>query len=263
VLKKMLADLRASRELAWRLASRDIKSMYRGSLLGYLWAFITPVMSAATWLFLSATGIVRVADTGIPYAAYVFTGTMLWQVFTESLNMPMAQVNAAKPMLAKLNFPREALLLSGLLKLLYNAAIKVAIMLPVVFFLGVRPDWHIVLVPIGIFALVLTGFTIGLLILPAGMLYGDIGRMLPIITQLAMYTSPVVFAMPSTGFTATLFSLNFMTPVILASRAWVTGSATPMPLYFAAVFAVSVALLFVGWFVYQLTMPVLIERMSS
>jgi lipopolysaccharide transport system permease protein len=259
----MFADLAASRELAWRFATRDIKAQYRDSFLGFLWAFITPVMSAATWLFLNAAGIVRVADTDIPYAAYVFTGTMLWQVFTEALNTPLGQINAARAMLAKLNFPRESLLLSGLLKLLYNAGIKVAIMLPVIMVLGVWPDWHILLFPLGILTLALVGFTIGLLIAPVGMLYSDIGRVLPILTQVAMYTAPVVFAMPKSGLTATLFSLNFMTPVILTSRAWLTGFASPMPLYFAAVAAVALVLLVMAWFVFRITMPVIIERMSA
>ncbi len=82
----MAHDLWRSRELAWRLAIRDVRSQYRGSLLGYFWAFITPLFSTAVWVFLSATGVVKVASTDIPYPAYVFSGTMLWQIFTEALS---------------------------------------------------------------------------------------------------------------------------------------------------------------------------------
>lgn len=259
----MARDLCRARELAWRLAVRDVRSQYRGSLLGILWVFVTPLTSAATWLFLNATGIVRVADTGIPYAAYVFTGTMLWQTFTEALTSPLAQINASKAMLAKLNFPREALLLSGLLKLCYNAAIKLFVMLPVLAVLGVWPDLHLALFPIALLVIILVGFTLGLLVAPLGMLYTDVGRAIPVLTQIGMYTSPVVFAMPKSGLIATVFQLNFMTPVLVTARAWLTGFATPVLSYFIGVSLVALIFLLLAWFVFHITMPVIIERMNS
>lgn len=259
----MFADLGRSRSLAWRLATRDIRAQYRDSFLGILWAFITPLFSAATWLFLQLFGIVRVADTGIPFPVYVFTGTMLWNIFTESLGSPLGQLNSARGLLAKLNFPREAVLVAGLLKVLYSAGIKLAILLPVMIALGVYPNGYLALFPLALAGLVLVGFSIGLVLAPLGMLYGDVGRILPILTQVGMYTSPVIFAMPNEGLIRTIFQFNFMTPVVLTARAWFTGFPSPMPLYFAAVLAVSLVLLFMGWVVLRITMPAIIERMSA
>lgn len=263
LFRSMFADLGRSRSLAWRLATRDIRAQYRDSFLGIFWAFITPLFSAATWLFLQLFGIVRVADTGIPFPAYVFTGTMLWNIFTESLGNPLGQLNGARSLLSKLNFPREAVLVAGLLKVGFSACVKIVILLPVVMALGVFPDEHLALFPLALLALVVVGFSIGLLLAPLGMLYTDVGRILPILTQVGMYTSPVIFAMPTEGLIRTIYQFNFMTPMVLTARAWFTGFPSPMPLYFAAVLAVALVLLFMGWVVFRITMPAIIERMSA
>jgi lipopolysaccharide transport system permease protein len=259
----MFGDLHRSRSLAWRLATRDIKAQYRDSLFGFLWAFVTPLFSAMTWIVLNATGIIRIADTGIPYPAYIFSGTMLWQVFTEALNGPLTQLNGSRSLLSKLNFTRESILIAALLKTLFSAGIKFIILFPVLFLFDVYPDLHILLFPFAVLVLILVGFTIGLLLAPVGMLYGDISRALPIVTQLAMYTSPVIFALPKHGLMHKVFMLNFMTPVVLTARAWATGSASPMPFYFLGVALVFLILLFFSWIVFRVTMPVIIERMSS
>jgi lipopolysaccharide transport system permease protein len=116
---------------------------------------------------------------------------------------------------------------------------------------------------LALFLLILTGISIGLLLAPLGSLYSDIGRFIPLATQFLMYLSPVVFAMPTQGTMARLFILNPMTPLVLTARSWLTGYATPMLPYFCAVAGVVFLLLLAGWFLYRITMPVLIERMSS
>ena len=88
---------------------RDISAQYRQAFLGILWAFFLPLANTVTWVFLSRAGIVSVGETAMPYAAYVFTGTMLWAILLDAINAPLRQTNAARGMLAKLNFPREAL----------------------------------------------------------------------------------------------------------------------------------------------------------
>lgn len=263
MLQDMLQDLKNSHELAWRLAVRDINAMYRQTILGYMWAFLLPVVNTATWLFLNKSGIVKIADTDLPYPVYVFVGTMLWQIFTEALQSPLQQVAASKAMLAKINFPREALILAGVLKSLFNAAIKMVILIPAVILLGVYPDWHLALFPIGVLSIILVGNSIGLLLSPIAALYGDVSKTVPVLTQFMMYITPVVFAMPKSGFTLKIFEMNFMTPLIMTTRNWLTGFHTEWLSYYLTVNLVACMLMFVGWIIYRITMPILIERMSA
>ncbi len=263
LIKEMWTDLLASRELAWRLAVRDTNAQYRASFLGYIWAFLLPLVNTLTWIFLNASGIVRIADTGLPYPVYVFTGTMLWQIFTEALQSPLNEIGAAKAMLAKLNFPRESLILSGILKSLLNAGIKITLLVPGIMILGIYPDWHLLLFPFAVLSIILVGNIIGLFLSPIGVLYSDIGKSIPILTQFLMFVTPVVFAMPEEGLSATIFQYNFMTPLIMTARDWLTGSGTEWLFYFLMVNGVAIIVLMVAWIIYKITMPIIIERMSA
>jgi len=260
---EMTQDLWAGRELAWRLAVRDISAQYRQSALGVLWALINPLSTTAVWLFLSNSRLVQVAETGLPYPIFVFTGTLLWSILIDSFNGPLQQVNSNKTLLAKINFPREALILTGIYQTLFNAAIKIGILLLVLPFLGIHPGWGGLLIPLGIFGLVLTGTALGLAITPLGVLYGDIGRGIPLITQFLMYLSPVVFPLASKGWTAQVMRLNPLTPLIINARAWFTGQPPQLVGEWVLAVGGSAVLLLLGWMVYRLAMPILIERMSS
>ena len=95
-------------------------------------------------------------------------------------------------------------------------------------------------------------------------MYTDIGRVIPVVLQFAMYLTPVVFAMPDGGIVGRLFRLNFMTPVIVNGQGLVDrvrGQSMHTELIIVCVSAA--ALLFVAWVLFRSTMSVLIERMSA
>ena len=261
--REMLSDLWAGRELAWRLAVRDISAQYRQSALGVLWALIIPLANTAVWLFLTGTKVVQVAATPIPYPVFVFTGTLLWSILIDALNAPLMQVSANKALLAKINFPREALILSGVYQTLFNGAIKLGILLLVLPFMGVHPGCGGLLIPVGLLGLVSMGTALGLAITPLGVLYGDIGRGIPLITQFLMFLSPVVFPLATTGWTGQVMRLNPLTPLILNARAWFTGQPTELMGEWTLAVGGSAVLLLLVWMVYRLAMPILIERMSA
>lgn len=263
MLREMFADLNTGRELAWRLAVRDIQAQYRQAFLGILWAFILPLANTLAWIFLNSSGIVKVSDTVLPYPVYVFSGTMLWAIFMDALNAPLQQTIAAKGMLSKLNFPREALIISGVYQTLFNASIKIVLLFGVFLFMGILPGWNLLLFPLGILSIIMVGTAFGLLITPVGTLYTDIGRALPLLMQFMMYVTPVVFPMPKEGWAATVFALNPLTPLILTTRDWLTGQPPEYGGYFIAVNVSGAVLLLGVWVVYRLAMPILIERMSA
>lgn len=263
LLADMRRDLARSGGLAWQLAVRDIRSQYRQAALGLLWAFILPLANTAAWLFIQRAGIVKLAPTDLPYPVYVFTGTVLWAIFMDAVNAPLQQTIAAKPMLAKINFPREALILSGILQALFNAAVKLAVLLAALLVLGVNPGPAVLWVPLAVAALILAGTTLGLLVTPVGILYTDVGKGLPLVLQFAMYVSPVVFPPPAGGWGAVVFALNPLTPLLLTARDLLVGSAPAQVLQSVAVSAALLVALGGLWLVYRLAMPILIERMSA
>ncbi|NWH06753.1 ABC transporter permease [Desulfobacter latus] len=261
--RAMFHDLLASRELAWRLAVRDISAQYRQAFLGILWAFILPLANTVTWIFLSGAGIVSMGETALPYPVYVFSGSMLWAILMDAVNAPLNQTTAAKSMLAKLNFPRESLVISGIYQTLFNAGIKIILLLFVLPFMGIDLGWRLLLFPIGLISLVMVGTAIGLLLTPMGVLYTDIGKGLPLLMQFLMYLTPVIFPMPKTGIAAAIYTLNPLTPLILTARDWLTGLPAEYLSGFIIVNVLAIILLIAVWILFRLALPILIERMSS
>lgn len=263
LLREIGAGLVAGRGLAWQLALRDLRAQYRQTALGLLWAFILPLANTATWLVIHATGVVTMRETSIPYPVYVLSGTILWAIFMEALNAPLQQTTSAKPMLSKINFPRESLILSGVYQTLFNAGIKIFVLLVVLLILGVRPDIGLLFFPLAVLALIAAGTSAGLLITPVGVLYSDVGKALPLLMQFFMFLTPVVFPMPKGGMAATVFELNPLTPLVLTARALTTGQAPEHLGEFLAVSAATLVLLVVALVIYRAAMPILIERMSA
>jgi len=263
MVREMFRDLAASRELAWRLTVRDLSAQYRQTFLGFFWVIILPLANTLVWIFLSRSGVVNVSDTTLPYPVYVFTGTMLWAILMDAVNAPLLIVTASKSMLAKINFPREALVVAGIYQTLVNALIKVILLLVALAATGIHPGWGLLLLPIGIISLIMVGTLIGLALTPVGLLYTDISKAVPLLMQFLMYLTPVVFAMPKQGLSATVFQLNPLTPLILTARDWLTGMTPEYLGYFAVVNVIAFVLMFMFWIVFRLAMPILIERMGN
>jgi lipopolysaccharide transport system permease protein len=129
--------------------------------------------------------------------------------------------------------------------------------------MGVIPGWGLLLFPLAVFSLMLAGTALGLMLTPVGILYTDVGKGLPLLMQFLMYLTPVVFPVPTSGWAASLFQHNPLTPLILTARDLLTGFS---PDHWAAFVSVNIGMLILlglMWVVYRAAMPILIERMSA
>ncbi|WP_339832752.1 ABC transporter permease [uncultured Altibacter sp.] len=263
LIGESMRDMYASRFLAKQLAVRDIKGQYRQSYLGLVWAFITPLATAAIWIFLNSSGTLRISDTGIPYPVFAFSGTLLWSIITESINAPMNNTNSARNILSKINFPKEALIITGLYKLLFNSAVKVLLLIVFVFAFGVGFHWTLLLFPFILLAAVLFGTTIGLFLTPLGMLYTDVNRTIGFVLRFVMYATPVVYAVPNDGILKWIMELNPITPLVTIARDALVGGDFHYLLYFSIVVAVCIPLFFIAMVIYRISIPIIVERLSA
>ena len=263
LFKESIHDIYTSRFLAKQLAVRDIKAQYRQSYLGIIWAFITPLTTAFVWIFLNATGTIQLTDTGIPYPVYAFSGTLLWSILKDAINSPTSSTNGAKGIMSKINFPKEALIVSGVYKLLFNSSVKILLLIIFVFAFGIGFHWSLLLFPFAILGAILFGTTIGLFITPIGMLYKDIARIVAMGLGLLMYVTPVVYAIPKDGIMKTIMEWNPFTPIILTTRDFVIGAEPIYLSYFIGVILLSIPLFFIGLLIYRISIPIIVERMSA
>lgn len=261
--RDMWRDLIGSHRLAMRLAMRDLRAQYRQSILGVLWVVLLPLSNTGAWLFLQRAGIVDVAGINVPYGVYVFTGAMVWSIFTDAINAPLQQTLAAKSMLVKINFPREALVVAGFYQTTFHAAIKIALVLVVLTTYGHPPGWNALGLPLAVAALILAGTALGLLLTPIGILYSDIGRALPVLTQFLIFVTPVAYPIPNGGWAARVMEGNPLTPLVELARDTLLSTDAASLTQFLRVNVAVFLLLVVVWVVYRTAMPILIERMGN
>jgi lipopolysaccharide transport system permease protein len=259
----MFADLIRSRELAWRLFVRDFSGQFRESILGYLWLLLPPLVSMGVWVFLHSTKVFAFGDSTLPYPVFVLTGLVLWEAFVSAMVTPLTVVGGAASMLAKINFPREALLMSAFAQAAFQTMVRLVLLAGVLFYYGVSPGAGLLLAPVGLLSLMLLGFVVGVLLLPLAMLYGDVGRAIQVITPIWFFLTPAVYPPPTSWPASILTWANPVSPLLITSRQWLTGSEVTHIGAFLAVTGGTVACLMAGWVSYRIAMPHIIARLST
>jgi lipopolysaccharide transport system permease protein len=263
LFKEMWKDLKASRELAWRLIIRDISAQYRQTLLGYFWAVFPPVVTSAVFILLNASKIVKIENLDVPYPAYVFVGTVFWQVFVDALNAPLKVISESKSILTKINIPKESLIISGAGQVLFSFGIKFLLLVGVLFYFRMQVNWTIVLLPIPIATLLLLGIMFGILILPIGLLYKDVQPALLIATSGLVFVTPVAYPPSMGGAVGTLMGYNPVTPVLEGTRDIIFRGIPENLNSFSLVLILTLAFLFIGWIIYRLALPIIIEKIGT
>lgn len=262
LFKEMWRELTRSGELSYALFVRNMKAQFRQSLLGYAWLFFPPLANTLVWFFLNRSGVVAVADTGMPYPAFVLIGTLLWQAFLDSLLKPVTSLTAAGPMLVKLNFPRIAPVMAGILETALLSGVRLVLLIPVFVVCDLVPGWTAIFFPLGYFALVILGSAIGILLTPLGLLYTDFGRAIGVIGQFAMYATPVVYPVATMGLLGMVNRYNPVTYMLEMCRNLLVGGSLESLPYGIAISLTGCVLLLVGWAILHITVPRIIERMG-
>jgi lipopolysaccharide transport system permease protein len=264
LLRAMWQDLLGSRELAWQLLKRNISAQYRQSVLGVAWAVIPSVVTASVFAFARKNGVVNIAETDLPYPAYVLFSTALWQTFVEALNGPVLAVAQAKQMLVRINFPREALILTKLGEVFFNFGFKLILILGAFIWFQMPVSWSALLAPVALLHLVFLGTAIGVFLAPMSAIYQDFAKGLTVVATLWMFLTPVVYPTPKGGgFFGTLVEFNPATPLLVTVRELTTTGIVSNPQGFWIASAIAIVGLLLAWLFYRLAMPFVVERMSS
>lgn len=261
--REMATDLWAARGLAWRLMVRELRASYRGSVVGVLWIVLPPVVMSAAFSLAREAAIVQVGPTRVPYPLYVMLGTMLWQTFIEASYGQITALITARPLLARIMFPREAIVMAKIGALCVHLVLKVLLAALLLVWFETTPSARACWAPFAVVPLVVLGTGVGLTLAPMSLLYPDISRGFLLLVGVWLFLSPVAYPVPDSGTLALVVRLNPMTPLIETVRELATGSALSCPRQFALVSALAVLLLPVSWLVHRLVLPFAIERTGS
>lgn len=180
------------RELIYFFAWRDVKVRYKQAVLGAAWAVLQPLLSMVVFTVVLGR-LANVPSDGAPYPVFAYAGLSLWTYFSGVLNQGGQSLIANANLLAKVYFPRIALPFSASAAGVLDLAIALGFLAPLMAYYGVPLGWPALLTPL--FLLVLIAFTTALSLIVAALnvAYRDIKYVLPLIIQLGLFVTPVVY----------------------------------------------------------------------
>jgi len=221
-------DLWRYRELFYFLAWRDVLVRYKQTVIGIAWALIRPVLTMVIFVFVFGK-LAKLPSDGIPYPILVFAALLPWQffanAFTEAGNSLISNAN----MISKVYFPRLVIPVSAVIVGLVDFLISAVLLVGLMFWYGVTPDWRIMTLPLFLTLAVGAAVGAGLWIAALNVQYRDFRYIIPFVVQFGLYVSPVGFSssiVPDQW--RALYSLNPMVGVIDGFRWAILGGTNQL-----------------------------------
>lgn len=217
-------EIFAKRELLFALTAKELKTRYKSAVLGFLWAFLNPLLQMAV-LSLVFMFIVRIQIANYPL--FLITGILTWTFFSSSLISGTEALVSNRDLIKKAAFPRAILPLSVILFNLVNLLLSLAILLPVALFFAHFSPALLLLPLVVLLNLVLAG---GIVLISSSLniYYRDISFIMQALVLVWFYATPVLypFSMVPVRFIA-IYSLNPMAGIVSLYRFSLLGGVFP------------------------------------
>jgi ABC-2 type transport system permease protein len=127
---------RRNRILLRELVITDFKLRYQGSVLGYVWSLLKPLMLFAI-MYVVFIHFLRFGN-GIPhFAVALLLGIVMWTFFTEATNQGMQAIVGRGDLIRKINFPKYIIVISGTVSALINFLLNLVVIIIFMIFDGV------------------------------------------------------------------------------------------------------------------------------
>ena len=174
------------------LAKRDFLVRYKQAFAGIMWALIKPLINVLVFGFIASK--INSTESTITNFVYVASAMLLWQLFSSVFNDVSNSIIGNSNLFSKVYFPKIIIPLSTLLVCLVDFLISLIILIILFVASGQTIHWYIILAPVFIILTLINGFGIGLYFATINVKFRDIKFIVPVILQLGMYISPVIFS---------------------------------------------------------------------
>jgi lipopolysaccharide transport system permease protein len=244
-------ELWNAREVAVRLALRDIIVRYRQTIFGITWVVAQPLVSAG--IFTIVFGEIAGLSTGkIPTFLFTLAGMLAWNLFNGSLGRASGSMVGNQSLVQKVFFPRLLVPISSLASVVLDFLVALALAVVLLFVYGINPGWAVLLLPVWVLLILLIGTGIGLAAAAYMVKYRDVGYVLPWLIQILLYASPVAYALSSVPENLRwLFDINPVTWFLEGFRWSLLGTDFP-PTWQVVALVVAAPLIFLaGTLVFQ------------
>ncbi len=189
-----LRELLQYRALVWALTTRELKGRYRGSVLGFLWTFLNPLLLMGVYALVFSVFLRQ----DIPhYTYFMFVGLLPWLWFSNSLSAGTTSLSGKRDLLTRVKFPPQVLPAVTILSELCNYLLALPLMIGLGLASGVFPGPVALVLPLVILLQALFTFAVVLVTSAFNVFYRDLQHVLGNILTLWFFLVPVVYSASS------------------------------------------------------------------
>ena len=244
-----IRDIYQDRTMIASLIRRDLRGRYKGSVLGFAWTFVNPLLQLLVYTVVFSI----IMRAGIEdYYLFLFVALIPWIFFSESLVSGAGCIRAQQEMVKKIYFPREVLPISQVTSRLVNMLLSLLVVLAVLLISGKGINLAVLpyLIPVVLVEYMLV-LGIAFIASAVTVYFRDLEYILGIVSMAWQFLTPVMYSVEMVPEELrSIFMANPMTSVIIAYRDILYYKQVPhmQTLLLATVFGIG--LLIVGWFVF-------------
>lgn len=183
---------RRNRILLRELVVTDFKLRYQGSVLGYLWSLLKPLLLFAI-MYVVFVRFLRFGAGLEHFAVSFLFGIILWTFFTEATSQGMQSIVGRGDLIRKINFPKYIIVISGTLSALINMLFNLIVVFIFMVIDKVDFHWTALLFPLHIVELYVFALAIAFFLSAAYVKFRDLSHIWEVILQGAFYATPVFY----------------------------------------------------------------------
>lgn len=192
-LPNLRRDIWDQRDLIYFLARRDIALRYRQSAIGAFWTVLQAVLLAAVFTVFFGNLLDLPSQEGIPYALFAVTGMLLWIFFTAALSQTSESTVMGSSVISKVHFPRIALPIAALMPSTVDFLVGFVVIVALTLAYGIVPGPQFLLFPVIVLLTMGLALGMGLWFSALNVRYRDIYILLPFITLVGLFISPILY----------------------------------------------------------------------
>lgn len=246
---KTLKEIYDYRQMIFSLVKKDLRGRYKGSVLGFMWTFINPLLQLVVYTVVFSL----ILRTDIErYYLYLFVALIPWIFFSASLTGGSASIVAQKDLVKKIYFPRQVIPISYVTSSFVNMLLSFIVVFIVIIFSGTGINPLAVLcLPVIMIVEYMLALGTALIASAVTVYFRDLEHILGIVTMAWMYMTPIMYdksIVPER--LLPLFNLNPMTHIIGCYRDVLYYKAVPQLSGLLSSFILGTVFLVAGHFLF-------------
>ena len=179
-------------DLLWLMGVTEFKRTYFGTVLGYLWSLVRPLLLFAVLLFVF-TKVVRIGSDTPNYPVLLLLGIVLFSFFQEGTQNSVTSVVAQEGVVRKTQFPRLVIPLATVLTSFFNLLLNLVIVFVFILAWGVDPTWTWLLFPFALGLLAILTAATSMMLSVLYVRFRDVAIIWGVLAQVLFYMTPIFY----------------------------------------------------------------------